>query len=450
MRAPTRFNPIDFYRKAGKAVKPLYGKTRQIKHRPVDKVPLDTIPQMFKELSGPIADYITGEREKKDRENMQKALMAYRSGLPGQKERIDLSEQEIMDKYARPAKDAVIGGPMDIDETSDDIERRADDAWFNALPDIDDQGRFTQGKRLEGFDAAVAAAGDKPGPVTQKMLNALLLSDMDRKQALAAEQRALADKITLKQTPGGPNSPTGRPSSPIQNFAELQRLEDAYPAINGQDSPEVANFKNFVRATQYKDTGRKIVQMRPNGPPIPAFKKEVPIEKTPEHAGLVEGTKKAAALSIKVAGEAWESLGKVNVSIGNMNDAIAAIDAGARTGAIDEYLPNIRSSSVELSNIRNRMGLDVIGGVTFGALSKGELDLALSTALPIGLDEPKLREWLVKKKEAQSKLAKYYSSAATYLGTPGNTVAKWAEMQKSKGAANVDDKVKQALKKYGG
>ena len=55
----------------------------------------------------------------------------------------------------------------------------------------------------------------------------------------------------------------------------------------------------------------------------------------------------------------------------------------------------------------------------------------------------------MKKKEAQSKLAKYYSSAATYLGTPGNTVAKWAEMQKSKGAANVDDKVKRALEKYG-
>ncbi len=451
MRAPTRFNQIDLYRKAGKAVKPLYGKTRQIKHRPVDKVPLDTIPQMFDKLSGPIADYITGEREKKDRENMQKALMAYRSGLPGQKERIDLSEQEIMDKYARPAKDAVIGGPMDIDETSDDIERRADDAWFNALPDIDDQGRFTQGKRLEGIDAAVAAAGDKPGPVTQKMLNALMLSDMDRKQVAAMEQKtAERDQgyalAKIREKPG-PDTRTPLeknlaalglfPGSEEFNSAMKKGIEKMPPrpydtTAGIKDANELAFRRKALRDAKTPEEKARAKQRLDDFDLILSKSFETIRGKASAQASGVQ--------AVKASGSAFESLNKINLNMGNLDDAIAALRKGARTGAIDQYLPNIRASSVELRNIQNRLGLDVIGAVTFGALSKGELDLALETALPTSLDEPKLLAWLEKRKEGQRKLANYYSRAASYLGTPGNTVATWVDLQtaEKKARENAD------------
>jgi hypothetical protein len=77
----------------------------------------------------------------------------------------------------------------------------------------------------------------------------------------------------------------------MRDFKELQRLQAKYPPIKGKDSPEVATFKDFVRATKYKDTGRTIVQMRPGEPPISSIKKEVPLEKTPAHAGSVAAAK---------------------------------------------------------------------------------------------------------------------------------------------------------------
>ena len=72
----------------------------------------------------------------------------------------------------------------------------------------------------------------------------------------------------------------------------------------------------------------------------------------------------------------------------------------------------------------------MVGNTTFGALSAGELSMAMSTALPTGLDGPELKEWLIEKKESQEKLADYLESAAIYLGTPGNTHAGWIKKKK--------------------
>ena len=435
-----RFNPIKYYGGGGSAVrKPLTvtAPTRRKFTQPKG-VPLSTAGHLFDKAAPVIAGIINANREEKDRENMQKALLAYRSGLPGERERIDLSEQEILDQYAWPAKEAVEYGPMDMDETGEDLDRRADDAWWRALWPMDTDGkgnRFIEGPRLEGLDAAVKAAGDKPGPVTQKMLNALLLSETDQRRAKEAATLKHQRAMELKKVPSGTGGNAKYSNTPIWGTNKegksvlMQSSSTGGPLRVAELPPGVTAQRGQI---SYQNLGDKIAIFDANGQFIGYRAKGIDPEKTPKHAGLVEGTKKAAALAIKVAGEAWESLGKVDKNIRNIDDAIAAIDAGAQTGPIEKFLPSIRAASIELDNIQNRMGLDVIGTVTFGALSKGELDLALNTALPMGLQPSELKNWLVAKRSAQAKLSKYLSSAAIYLGKPGNTVSKWAEQQKTK------------------
>ena len=132
-------------------------------------------------------------------------------------------------------------------------------------------------------------------------------------------------------------------------------------------------------------------------------------------------------LTAKQVSQAFAEVGKIKKNIGNIDEAIAAIDAGANTGVIASKLPNITAASIQLANVRQNLGLDVIGSVTFGALSEGELNLALDTALPTGLAPKDLKTFLLNKKSAQEKLAGYLSKQATYLSKRGNTLAGWLE-----------------------
>lgn len=127
--------------------------------------------------------------------------------------------------------------------------------------------------------------------------------------------------------------------------------------------------------------------------------------------------------------KAFEAIPKIQGNVRNIDRAIAALDKGAKTGAIQRFLPSITAASKELDQVRNELGLDVVGAVTFGALSEGELALALDTALPTGLDEPQLRDWLQRKKEGQEKLIAYFQDQIDFLDQDG-TVPQFVRRQK--------------------
>ena len=142
-------------------------------------------------------------------------------------------------------------------------------------------------------------------------------------------------------------------------------------------------------------------------------------------------------LTSKQVGVAFAEIGKIKKNIGNIDDAIKAIDDGANTGVIASKFPNITTASITLNNVRSQLGLDVIGSVTFGALSEGELNLALDTALPTTLRPQALKQYLTEKKAAQEKLVGYLSKQISYLSKPGNNLSGWLEQSGKQGQSNL-------------
>jgi hypothetical protein len=149
------------------------------------------------------------------------------------------------------------------------------------------------------------------------------------------------------------------------------------------------------------------------------------------------GATEAGKVAIKIGTDTFARIGPLRANIGRLDRAIELVEEeGANTGVIASLLPNWNASTIELANLQSELGLDVIGAVTFGALSKGELDLALTVALPTNLTEGKLVDWLERKRDAQDKLADYLQDQARFLTTPGRTLDQWIDFTES-GEKNV-------------
>lgn len=136
-----------------------------------------------------------------------------------------------------------------------------------------------------------------------------------------------------------------------------------------------------------------------------------------------------ASSRAKAIDKGFEQIGKIDLGLSNIDAAIEAVNNGANTGFLAKKFPSIKAASVMLDNIQGRMALDVIGAVTFGALSQGELDLAREVALPTGLKGPALVGHLQKRKAAQQKLRDYYGEQIQFLDQ-GGTVAGFLRSKK--------------------
>ena len=96
---------------------------------------------------------------------------------------------------------------------------------------------------------------------------------------------------------------------------------------------------------------------------------------------IVQAQKEGAA-KVKFIEELNAKRGNIESTISNYQLALDALGQGAKTGRVVGMLPNITATAQMIETARQRLGLDVIGSVTFGALSEGELRLALDTGLP--------------------------------------------------------------------
>tara|TARA_R110000764_G_scaffold132941_5_gene220864 strand:- start:407 stop:1573 length:1167 start_codon:yes stop_codon:yes gene_type:complete len=128
-----------------------------------------------------------------------------------------------------------------------------------------------------------------------------------------------------------------------------------------------------------------------------------------------------------ISKESFKELTGVKKSIGTIDEAISAIDDKANTGYVDKWLPSFKESTQRLENAAQRMGLDVISATTFGALSEGELRLAMDTAMPSNMQPKDLRKWLTERKAAKTKLARELTKMSIQLGRGKTTMAEYLQ-----------------------
>jgi hypothetical protein len=152
-------------------------------------------------------------------------------------------------------------------------------------------------------------------------------------------------------------------------------------------------------------------------------------------AANIANAKAASVQSTK----AYETVNKVRSIIPVYDQAISAIqDSFAYTspvGILNKF-PTVTNAGADLDSARIALGLGVIQMTTFGALSRGELDLAMESGVPKG-DRDQVVTRLQERRAAQIKYADALEEAAIYLGTSGNTIAGYIQMQRDKQASSV-------------
>lgn len=274
---------------------------------------------------------------------------------------------------------------------------------------------------------------------------------------LGAAEQAAADRGFIKLRPAPrPQSPAGKLQADITagfvtpeqalasatSTAEAREFETLIKGLSPEEAERARRIKlgldprEVGAAGKIFDIGgvphifdpvtREAVRVKVKGEEITA--EQVAGSET-EIAEAIERGKGRVVLSNKVIDKGFTAIGNINSNIRNIDRALGALGRGASTGAVQRFFPNIRAASVELGQIQKELGLDIVSAVTFGALSKGELDLALGTALPTGLSPPDLTDFLNRKKTAQEKLRDYYRDQISFLDG-GGTVAEFTAQQR--------------------
>ncbi|MDD9727231.1 hypothetical protein PVV74_17355 [Roseovarius sp. SK2] len=225
------------------------------------------------------------------------------------------------------------------------------------------------------------------------------------------------DAMTMARQQADANDPSVQSSQSLpDNSGVVQVMRDGTTRVvtAGGEVLTGDQAMEFVRkaGSTYTDQQRSIYGARREGT----------LGADIEMGGEAARVAKEGQMAPETAKEYLQQAELVGSTIRNMDSAIAAIDQGAESGIVYNMLPNVTKASAELANAKQRMGLDVIGSVTFGALSEGELKLAMDTAVPQSLGPEELREWLVQKREAQTKMhAALVEASAHFAG--GGTMA---------------------------
>lgn len=324
----------------------------------------------------------------------------------GQREQAALQQQQQFANQQALAPLNLQSAQLGVQQQQQDIDQRTDEM---------------KNKDLGGFLLRLQSTPD-----AQK--GALLesnIASIESKGGNAAESRAGLELFNTGQI--------DELNSSVNNMlnALVRQGDIKAPAGSGiKPTSSQQDFETFKQLNaKAQKTGNPIdVQLAEQFGRQSGFDRETPQELADIEVGK-ESKKALVRQAATASKEAFDGLKGVRKTIANIDDAVKALDSGAATGPIVSKLPSFRQAAIELDNIKGRMGLDVVGATTFGALSESELAFALNVALPDSLEPAALKDWLVKKKEAQTKLSNELRKAASFLGKPGNTIADYVDQQ---------------------
>jgi len=212
-----------------------------------------------------------------------------------------------------------------------------------------------------------------------------------RQQELALFRNSLAGNVNVQSVSDLPDQ-----------SGVLVKMKDGSVVVKTSGGQELTGeaAMEFVRKSQsnYAELQKGIYQSRETGK----------LTAQVDLIGDVEFQKKNAVLKSDMIKLSGETRAKIKQNLANYQIALDALDAGeggiALTGRLAQFVPNITAAAQSIETAKSKLGLDIIGSVTFGALSEGELKLAMDTALPSDqLSPTELRKWITDRMNAQRK-----------------------------------------------
>jgi hypothetical protein len=161
-------------------------------------------------------------------------------------------------------------------------------------------------------------------------------------------------------------------------------------------------------------------------------------------AATAEGTRSVAQLE-----ETSEAVNMALSQARQNDDFIRLIEEEGASGTLwSTYTPEFLrdNATIEFNQLARQAGLDVIASVTFGALSKAELELAMDTAVPRFTTNAAALNYFRRRKEAQLALAAELSGYLNFQrSNPGKYTNKYEYEQEWKEARQeiYDDRAEQ-------
>ncbi len=325
-------------------------------------------------------------------------------------------------------------------------------------------GINTLGRALQGFGAGVQGRGSEfLGQLDDRRRSALLQDAFAVQEQLRAgdvggARGTLLQRLDAIGQLGGDPSDTQEliskldagdvqgafaDASTVVNFAQAQGLLRA-PARAAGPTAAQREFESLTEdLTSEQRQEAKLIKLGLSPRAVGSAIQTIAEKDLAELIGSTSATIKqrekfgeaTGASRARTIDKGFERIAKIDEGVRNIDKAITALNQGAGVGAIESLLPSITAASKTLDNVQGLMALDVVGATTFGALSKGELDLAKDVALPTGLDTPALMQHLQDKKLAQQKLRDYFNEQIQFLDQ-GGTVAGFLRQKDREQAAS--------------